>query len=177
MFEWFDCLALFIVIAVHVLLILGVQHAKKPVRIASYTLATLVFILHLVDVRLDYLWVWLLPHPAVVVVRSAAVWGPIIAILVGLSKHLPKKRDAQALLVVAILVGIYGGYIVGRQLSRPGESESSTWLEGTLIQSTGSTCIAAACSTYLDKLGFALTETESVNMGLISRHGGTTANA
>jgi len=177
MFQLFDYVALAVVILVDIYLILGVKHKQRRVRILAYTVATLVFILHLADIRLYFLWVWLLPHPSVVVVRSAAVWGPIIAILIGLSQHLPNKRDVRALKFIAVLVGLYGAYIVLRQLIPPGEIKDATWLEGTLIQSTGSTCIAAACSTYLDKLGYSLSEEEAVKLGLISTYGGTTTNA
>ncbi len=172
-----DYVALFLCILLGFLLTLGVLSKHKWLNATCYILATAVFAVHILDSIYDYLWVWLIPHPTVAIVHLLAVWGPIIAILVGLSTHLPRKGDRKALMIIAALVGMYGLYVVGRQLVPPGEAADSLWIDGVLLQSTGTTCIAAASCTYLRQLGVAMDEPEAVRKGVISPNGGTNVNA
>jgi hypothetical protein len=107
-----------------------------------------------------------------------AVWGPLIAVVLGLTRLVLRPRDRRALYALAVLVGLYGAFAVGRQLIDPQVSARSWWQGEVLMQSKDSTCIAAASCTYLRTLGIELSEAEAAARGLISgRCGGMQVQA
>ncbi len=172
-----DWLALAGCLLATVLLCLGVLSRWKWLNALCYTIAAAVFTVHIADSFLDYLWAWLWPHPSTVILMLAAVWGPLIAVLTGLARYIRHDRDRRALYVVAGLVGLYGVYAVGVQLVDPGATPDSFWDGEVLIQSTSTTCVAAACCTYLRTQGIGLDEQRAVRDGLISHNGGSQVQA
>ena len=165
------------------LLSAGVYAALRQPRAWLAALALLftaaLFILYILSVKtpwFDHLWIALLPHPSAVVCQHSAVWGPLAAVLLGVAPKL-EKRNQRAVTVVALLVCGWWAYTVAQLIISPGERAESLWVGEVLIQSTGSTCIAAACCTYLRTEGIAMDEPEAVRLGLIGREGGTLANA
>ena len=140
----------------------------------------MLFVIYILSMKtpwFDHLWVWILPHPAAVICQVAAVWGPLVAVLIGLARHLTEWRNRRAVYIIAVLVGLWGVYTVARQLVNPGASADSRWQGEVMIQSTESTCIAAASCTYLRTLGVLLSEKEAAQLGLINDQGGTMSNA
>jgi len=172
-----DYIALFGLAGFTVLLCLAVTDKRRWLNAIGYCVAIAVFTLHILDSFLDYLWAWVWPHPSVVVMMLAAVWGPLIAILVGLSRYIRQPRDRRALRLICVIVGIIAVYSIGYQLIDPGASEANTWDGDTLLQSTSSTCVAAACCTYLRTEGVGLTERAAIRSGLINNDGGTQVQA
>jgi hypothetical protein len=172
-----DYIALLACLGLSALLIAGVLSRPRWSQALAYTVAVAIFVVHVLGARLDYVWAWLLPHPSVVVVSLVAVWGPLIAILLGLARHLPKQRDRRALYVIAALVGGYGCYALGRQLFVPPVQPESWWQGEVLMQSTSSTCIAAASATYLRTMGVDIDELQAARLGLISADGGDQLSA
>ena len=144
---------------------------------AGYLLGLMLLCLHLLDALLDYLWVWLVPDPASTVLMLVAVWPALIAVLLGLIRHLPRRQDRRALLLLICVLGAYGVYALGSQLTDPHTSSDSWWNGEVLMQSTGSTCIAAAAATYLRMAGIECSEGEAAKRGLISGSGGTLTQA
>ena len=168
-----DYVALLGCVLLGLLLSLGVLNKRRWVNAVSYVLAVAVFVLHVGDARLEYMWVWLCPHPAAAMLDFAAVWGPLIAILIGLARYITRDRDRRALYFLTLILAGYGVYLVGRQLIDPGVAATSLWDGDVLIQSTGSTCVAAATCTYLRTIDEDLSEYDAVRRGLISHHGGS----
>ena len=172
-----DYIALLGCILLGALLTLGTLSRHRGLNALAYFAAALVFAVHILDSFYDYLWVWLIPHPAVVMPMLAAVWGALIAVLAGLARYIKVQRDRRALYVICALLVVYGIYSVGCQLVDPGTAKQSQWNDDVLIQSTVTTCIAAACCTYLRVHGVDLEEHEAVARGLISHNGGTQTQA
>lgn len=168
-----DYVALLGCVLLGLLLSLGVLSKRRWVNAVSYVIAVAVFAVHVGDARLEYLWLWICPHPAAAMLEFAAVWGPLIAILIGLARYIKRIRDRRALYFLTLILAGYGVYLVGRQLIDPGVAATSEWRGEVLMQSTGSTCVAAATCTYLRTLGVDLSERDAVRRGLISHHGGS----
>ena len=172
-----DWVALAACVLFSVLLTLGVLSRHKWLNALCYILAIAVFAVHILDSIYDFVWVWLIPHPAVVIPMLAGVWGPLIAILIGLARYIKVRRDRRALYVICALLVGYAAYAVGRQLVDPGTGTETWWRQDTLMQSTNTTCVAAACCTWLRTAGFEVTERAAVSRGLISDNGGTQVQA
>ena len=172
-----DYLALGLCVVASALLALGVFNQRRWVRSMSYVLAGAIFALHVFHVRLEYLWVLMIPHPAVIIVKMLLGWGAAIAILLGLSRHVKLPRDRKSLYFIAGLVAFLCGWIFIQQLNTRDVKPQSQWLDDTLIQSTNNTCMAAATCTYLNTLGVELTELDAVKRGLISKYGGSEPQA
>ncbi len=175
-----DYLFLLLIILASVGLYLGMKSKRRWLSISCYAIATLVFIMYIVDMKtawLDFAWVWLVPHPSVIILQIAAVWGVCIAVLLSLAGYLPERRNRRAVYLIAILTAGWGVYQVWKQLEVPPVSQSTWWYGEVLMQSTGSTCIAAATCTYLRTRDIAMEEQEAVKLGLISTDGGAMTNA
>ena len=172
-----DYVALLACILLGFLLTLGVLSKHKWLNAVCYTLAVLLFVIHVLHARLEFVWVWLVPHPSVAIIKMAAVWGPLIAILIGLAQHVKRFGDRRALYIICALLVGYCFWVVGRQLIDPGANAATCWNDETMMQSTGTTCVAAATCTYLRTLGFEMTEPEAVRLGLISVYGGSETQA
>jgi len=173
-----DYVALGLCVVVGVLLILGVLSRHRWLNALSYTVAVAIYAVHVLDAYLDIVWVRLIPHPAVIMPMLAAVWIPLAAILIGLARYIKRPRDRRAIYLIAVLVSLYSVYAVGRQLVFPPVDHNSQCEMDTLIQSTGTTCVAAASATYLHTLGYEIDETTAAKRGLISASvGGTDAQA
>ncbi|GEM_PF-2286026 len=169
-----DYVALAGCVLLGIVLSLSTLSDQPRLYVPAYALAAVVFVVHVLDSLFDFIWVWLVPHPAAAVLMLAAVWGPLIAVVLGLTRRLERTRDRRALYVLTVLVGLYGVFLVGRQLVDPQVSPRSWWEGEVLMQSTDSTCIAAASCTYLRTLGVELSEAEAVARGLISGNSGGT---
>lgn len=169
-----DYLALAGCVMLGVVLSLSTLSDQPRLYVPAYIVAVLIFTVHVLDSLFDFIWVWLVPHPATVMLMLAAVWGPLIAVVLGLTRLIERPRERRALYVLAVLVGLYGAFAVGRQLVDPHVSPRSWWQGAVLMQSTDSTCIAAASCTYLRTLGIELSEGEAVRRGLISGNSGGT---
>ncbi|MBN2082669.1 hypothetical protein JW859_10760 [bacterium] len=173
-----DYVALGLCVLVGVLLVLGVLSRHRWLNAISYITAVAIYAVHVLDAYYDIVWVTLIPHPAVIMPMLAAVWIPLAAILIGLARYIKRPRDRRALYIIAGLVSLYSVYAVGRQLVFPPVNHNSQWEMDTLIQSTGTTCVAAASATYLHTLGYDIDETTAAARGLISASvGGTDAQA
>jgi hypothetical protein len=107
----------------------------------------------------------------------AAVWGPLVAILLGLARYITNTRDRRALHVIALLVGAFGVYSIVRPLFPPPVNGRSFWQDNVLMQSTSSTCVAAASATYLLTRGVEIDEAQAASAGLISSEGGDQLSA
>ncbi len=172
-----DYLALALGILLGVLLSLGVLHRLRWVNTVSYTMASVIFAVHVFHARLEFLWAVCIPHPAVVVFKMVAGWCAGIAILLGLAARLPKPSDRRALKLITVLVGLLGAWIFLNQLVDPGVRDETCWFEETMLQTTANTCMAAATCTYLRTIGVSAHERDAVQRGLISRYGGSETHA
>lgn len=171
-----DYAAFLICALIGALLVFGVLNRRAWLKAASFAIAVGILAFHITAWRVQYVWAWVFPHPSVVVVSVALVIGPIAALLVGLGQFVPKKNDRRALLILTLFFILYNCYLVARQLIPPGKDTATWWYGDVLMQSSDSTCIAAAGATYLRTLGVEATERECVLRGLISREGGTDLN-
>jgi len=174
-----DYLALAVCVLLGVALTLGVRSRRRWLAAICYVLCALIFAAFVIDRKspwIDYLWLSVWPFPSAVMLQLAIVWGPLIAVLLGLAPYIEKRRDRVAVDVIAVLVACYGVYNVVLQLVPP--PADLTYTEGTVtIQSSSTTCIAAACSTYLRTLGYELSEHKAVQLGVIGPEGGSMTNA
>ena len=152
--------------------------SKSRVLIAiGYTLAAFTWAVYVLDARMDCLWVWLLPHPASTILHLVVVWPALVAVLLGLIRHIKRPGDRRALYVLSGILILYGAYVLGRQLFDPDIAPESYWEGEVLLQTSASTCIAAASATYLRTLGVTLDERTTSRRGLISGDGGTLTQA
>ncbi len=174
---WFDCLALVACVVVSALLIKGTLSRHRWLQVVSFTCAALFFIVHVLHSRLEFLWVYLVPHPAVVVVKMFLGYGAAIAILCGLAPRIKKASDRKLLYVISGLILFLCVWIFASQLRDPGVRPTPLWYQETMIQSTNNSCMAAATCTYLGTLGVDLGEGEAVRLGLIGRYGGSETHA
>jgi len=172
-----DYFALILSILLGVILGLGVSHRNRWVNAASFTAAAIVFCVHVLHARLEFLWAVLIPHPSVVVAKMLCGWAAGIAILIGLSRHIKRPSDRRALQVISVLVGLLGAWIFANQLIDPGVRKEAVWYEDTLFQTTANTCMAAATCTYLRTIGVNASEGDAVSLGMISRYGGSETHA
>jgi len=172
-----DYLALAACLLLSGLLCAGVLSGRRWANALAYSCAAAVFAVHVLGARLDYIWPWLWPHPSVLILSLAAVWGPLVAVLLGLARYLPRAGDRRALHVIALLVGAFGVYSAVRPLFPAPVNGRSYWQGEVLIQSTASTCIAAASATYLRTLGLEIDEAAAASAGLISSEGGDQLSA
>lgn len=175
-----DYLFLALIVLASTGLFFGMRSKRRWLSIPCYTIAALAYIFYLVDMKtawLDFIWIWLVPHPSAIMLQIAAVWGVCIAVLLSLAGYLPEKRNRRAIMVIALLTAGWGVYQVAKQLSVPQVSQNTWWVGDVLMQSTSSTCIAASACTYLRTQGITMDEQEAVELGLISTDGGTMSNA
>lgn len=159
------------------ILALLVLSKSRLLCVLGYTLAALTWAVYVMDAWKDCLWVWLCPHPSSTVLHLVAVWPALIAVLLGLIRHIKRSGDRRALYVLSGILVLYGAYVLGRQLVAPDIAAETYWEGDVMLQTSGSTCVAAASATYLRTLGITLDERSASGRGLISGDGGTMTQA
>jgi hypothetical protein len=171
-----DYSAVFACVGLGALLVIGALNRRVWLKAAAFILSIGLIVFHIFAWHVQYLWLWVFPHPSVVMISDTLVVGPIAAVIIGLGQYVPKLADRRMLVLFALVAIIYCGTLA-RHFIPPVRHDSSNWSGNTLLQSSDSTCIAAAGATYLRTLGVAATEGECVHRGLISRDGGSDLNA
>jgi hypothetical protein len=155
------------------LLALALLSRFKLPQLLGYAGIVAVFTLHIYDSYVDYAWPQLLDHPSAVILKLFAVWGPLAALLIGLGRQLQRASDRRALHFIAVLIVGWGLFSVWRQLPLPALRSDTLWDGPIMVQSSESTCVAAAAATLLALQGKRISESEAARAGLISDNGGT----
>lgn len=174
-----DYAALLGCILLGVLLTLGVRSRRRWLTALSYVICVLIFSAFVIDRKtpwIDYLWLYIWPSPSAVMLQLAIVWGPLIAVLLGLAQYIQRRGDRVAISVIAALVAGWGIYTVIMQLVPP-PADMEIRQGRVTLQTSSATCVAAACANYLHTLGYEVSEQQAVRLGLIGPEGGSMTNA